>query len=481
MNRTFKLRCISALTIIAAFVAQSVAAQNIIVNSAATSGHTQTGSFVNTNLLGKGVSVFNVRFNGQSTITQHQIGTFDANGFTDLLLERGVLLTTGHINVAPGPNDSPGATQQIADHYTDTELNPLVAPYHVTSCATLDFDFVSLTNSISILYCFGSEEYEEYVGSSFNDVFAFFVTGTDPETGLTRTRNIAVIPYSVSAENPDGIAVSINNVNQNLNTQYYIPNTYDEGVQYDGYTRKMSAQATVVPCETYHMHISVCNVQDKNLDSGVFLDANSLSSPIDNLHIAVNERDTASYGHTATVPFTFDNNNYDRAAVSVLFGGTAVSGTDFVCTTSDGDTLTPVNRQFDVVDSGSLNINVATTSTDPKDLIVYLQTAYCPDHPDLVIHDTLHFVIIGDPRVSSPTVDASRLNIYPNPADDVLNIEAPAIRNVDIYNADGRLVISRKFNDIDCATINTASLAAGAYSLRVTTSASVISSEIIIK
>ncbi len=54
-------------------------------------------------------------------------------------------------------------------------------------------------------YVFASEEYPEYVGSSFNDVMAVFVDG----------QNCALVPGSQTP-------VSINTVNPGSNSQYYV-------------------------------------------------------------------------------------------------------------------------------------------------------------------------------------------------------------------------------------------------------------------
>jgi hypothetical protein len=80
--------------------------------------------------------------------TTNAIGFFDnaaAIGITD-----GVLLTTGTIFNALGPNNSGSRTGAGA-------------------LSSFRFDFVAVSPGISWRYVFGSEEYQEYVGSQFND------------------------------------------------------------------------------------------------------------------------------------------------------------------------------------------------------------------------------------------------------------------------------------------------------------------------
>lgn len=263
--------------------------QNITVSSA--TGQ-QIEAFLNAYLVGNGVTVSNAMFNGTvGTVATDHIGTFSANGFTGLSMDAGVIMTTGCISVAPGPNSADGASSTQCGYYSDSQLQPL-ATATINGCATLDFDFMCNASTVEFNYVFASEEYPEYVCSEFNDIFAFFISGPDPEGG-TMNRNIAIIPGTVTDANPNGVVVAINSVNPGTNTsegclsqysQYYNSNpSGSTGIQYDGYTTKLTATANIVPGATYHMHLSICNVGDNSFDSGVFLEANSFAPPIHEL------------------------------------------------------------------------------------------------------------------------------------------------------------------------------------------------------
>ena len=188
-------------------------AQNITVQSAVGQNIT---TFVEQQLKGNGVYITNVKFNNvQGNVTHPQIGTFNSNGYQLLQMDEGVIMTTGNVSVAPGPNSNFSASAAVSNYYSDNSIASL-ASGALYACSTLDFDFVSISPYVTMNYCFGSEEYPEFVCSSFNDVFAFLVTGPDPTTGQTTTKNIAIIPHSATAANPDGITVTINAVNQGL-------------------------------------------------------------------------------------------------------------------------------------------------------------------------------------------------------------------------------------------------------------------------
>ena len=390
-------------------------AQNITVISAA--GETPN-AFVNRALAGKGVYLYNAKFsNSSSPISTNQIGVFRSNGFPDFQMDSGIVMTTGEIYVAPGPNTSYGESQAVDGFYSDPQME-LLATNTVNGCATLDFDFVGLTDHISFMYTFASEEYPEYVCSNFNDVFAFFITGPDPETLEERTWNVAIIPGTVTDSTPNGIAVAINSVNPGTPgssggsgsgcyydyASYYIANTSDTaGVQYDGYTAKLMAEATIVPCAEYHMHLSVCNVGDNAYDSGVFLEYGSFTSPSTQLGFEQDVRDTVRIGCPTTVPFDINETAYDDGWVHVTYGGNAVYGVDFQVV-SDSGVVMDGTRSFYIAKNqlhyleiaGLPTANLSTT----KFIELYLETSVCPEYPALKVYDTMHFVMTANARLT---------------------------------------------------------------------------------
>lgn len=396
-------------------------AQNITVSSAQGQN---INTFVQSNLVGNGVLVYNVKFNNATgNIATPQIGTFNSNGYTLLRMTDGVVMTTGNVSVAPGPNNSGSQSQSVTGYYSDPQMSS-VASGSINGCATLDFDFVSVSPFITVNYCFGSEEYPEYVCSNFNDVFAFFITGIDPSTGQSRTWNMAKIPGTATATNPDGIAVAVNSVNQGVApsssgsncyytyTQYYVINHQPganggpnnaQGVQYDGFTQKLSASANVVPCEQYHMHISICNVGDNSYDSGVFLEMNSFNSPSARINLSNDGVDTVVNGTTRIVPLTVaDNEYYSYGMTSVSFGGTAENGIDYFCIDSGGDTLSMFNNVVNISNPGHhLRIwaPYRYNFTEPKTIELALVTSLCQSHSEMSTHDTLRFIIVGEDMV----------------------------------------------------------------------------------
>ena len=256
---------------------------------------THVDTILKYHLAGEGVELTNGKFNNSpGIVTDNQIGTFNRNNYTQFPFATGLVMTTGAVSVAAGPNSQAGASSPTGN-YTDATLQQY-ATNTLNNCAALDFDFLAYADTFAFNYVFGSEEYPSFVCASYNDIFIFLLTGPDPVTGLTTTKNVAVIPGTVSATNPQGLPVSINTVNGGSSggsgpdcysatySAYYISNgngTGNNGVQYNGMTVQLSAEGNILACETYHMHLAIGNVGDNAYDSGVFLEGKSFQSSVE--------------------------------------------------------------------------------------------------------------------------------------------------------------------------------------------------------
>ncbi|MCF8244599.1 MAG: choice-of-anchor L domain-containing protein [Saprospiraceae bacterium] len=204
-------------------------------------------------------------------------GTF-TDGVSTVNMQDGIVLTSGDVGLANGPNNSNSAGSNVGGPTSDPDLDILTGG-GLHDVQGIEFDFRPTISTVSFQYVFGSEEYCEFVNSGFNDVFGFFISGPGISGGFSSNgQDIAVLPGS-------GIFVSINNVNHLSNTAYFIPNqtncggfTNMDDIQYDGYTQMLIATANVVPCETYHIRLVIADVGDGIYDSGVFLGAGTFSA-----------------------------------------------------------------------------------------------------------------------------------------------------------------------------------------------------------
>jgi gliding motility-associated-like protein len=243
-----------------------------------TSTTTPPASLVQNVLLGPGVTVSNIQYTGAATA----IGQFTGTG-TNLGIGNGIVMTTGTVlNNAAGPQGPNNQSDAGVDNQFggSTLLAGIAGSVSTYNAATLEFDFIPYSDTVRFRYVFGSEEYPEYAppnNTSFNDVFGFFISGP----GISGLQNIARLP--------NNSIVSINNVNAITNSAFFNnngdgntspQNTSPFYIQYDGFTDVLEAVAKVQCGQTYHLVLAICDVGDGIYDSGIFLEANSLSSNV---------------------------------------------------------------------------------------------------------------------------------------------------------------------------------------------------------
>lgn len=232
-------------------------------------------------LLGPGVKAFNIQYTGAAQAR----GTF--NGInTNLGIKKGVVLSTGKVTDAMGPNNTTSVTSQNGTP-GNTQLTQIIGQ-PTKDAAILEFDFIPSSDTVKFNYVFASEEYYEGVCTPFNDVFAFLINGP----GITGTTNIALIPgttklVSISSVNGGVLGDPIYGPSTSYTycaltyTNYYVDNANPPGptVQYDGFTKLFTAKAKVIPCQTYHIKLAIADGgNDDTWDSAVFLEAGSFNT-----------------------------------------------------------------------------------------------------------------------------------------------------------------------------------------------------------
>ncbi len=264
----------------------------ISVQAQLTVDSSQPINLVIQNLLGPNVQFSNVTFSGDFD----QIGLFNSTT-SNLPFPTGVIMGTGGISNAIGPNDS-GSSSVTGGNFgaTDADLNALDGLTH-NDAAILEFDFIATGTSISFDYVFASDEYPEYTGAgncgNVSDVFGFFLSGPGIAGPFSNASdNIALIPGTTQF-------VSINNLNAgcdglalpggaNCNyCQFYINNgngltapfnTDPNYIQYDGLTVVLTAVYENLECgQTYHIKLAIADVSDTAFDSAVFLKEGSFN------------------------------------------------------------------------------------------------------------------------------------------------------------------------------------------------------------
>ncbi len=284
-------------------------------------------SLVRNILLCPQIQVSNLKFTGDSKMIGHYNSSKSNVGLTS-----GIILSSGDIMNAIGPNDSKGSGQAM-NQSGDPDLDIISSPTH--DAAVLEFDFVAVTDSVVIKYVFASEEYLEFVNMGFNDVFGFFLSGPGINGPYSNNaKNIALTPGTNKA-------VSVNTINNKLNSNLYINNgdgspgttqfTNNKVIQFDGFTRPLSAVSVVTPGLTYHMKICIADVSDGIYDSAVFLEGGSFFSSEFSVHeIGTNSFDQLYEGCDSVIvdiKMSSSRKNIGKLPIKII--GSATNGIDY--------------------------------------------------------------------------------------------------------------------------------------------------------
>ncbi|MBU2018655.1 MAG: choice-of-anchor L domain-containing protein, partial [Bacteroidetes bacterium] len=262
------LRCF--IVIILLFFIETINAQISAVNS-------QTASqLVQNVLLGNGVTATNVKLNGTSVganVLNAQIGYFD-KATSNFPITKGIVMTSGLVSNIPGTANS--FASSATGSGSDLDLVS-ISGVNIFDQVVLEFDFVATGDSMQFKYMFASEEYPEFVGGGVNDAFGFFLSGPGIfGSFLNGAVNLAHLPGGI-------VPVSINTVNQNINTSFYTSNAnnfYGVTTKMDGMTVVMAALSALQCGETYHIKLALGDGGDAVYDSAVFLEAESFKSNV---------------------------------------------------------------------------------------------------------------------------------------------------------------------------------------------------------
>ncbi len=298
--------------ILFAFISSSIYGQ-LIINQTGT-----VAQWVQNNLVGTGVTVSNVTFSGSA----QSIGTFSSGTTTgNLGFNSGLVISTGNVSQLPGPGSA------FCSANVGGGSDPLLAALitqSIKDATILEFDFIPVSDTLKFRYVFGSEEYPEFV-NSINDVFGFFVSGLNPYGGSYSNVNVALIPGTSTP-------ITINNVNPNVNSAYYVNNAYGTFVKLDGFTTVLTAWIRVIPCVTYHIKIAIGDAQDHIYDSGVFFEANSFMSNailIDQTTSSLIDTTAVEGCNDAIITFKLPHIRATPTYINYYATGTAINGTDY--------------------------------------------------------------------------------------------------------------------------------------------------------
>ena len=305
---------------------------------------------VNNIFLGTGITATNITIKGVNTTNKYQYGDFSTSGSTSTKLgfTNGIILTSGNTKDIPNnPCSSMGSggyfSSTSGEYRDDSDAKILSSGQKALNICVLEFDFIPSSDSIKFKYTFGSAEYPTYNCQSFNDVFGFLLSGPGISGGKGFTNdavNLALLPGT-------NTYVTINNVNDGTSagTQCTLTsaqrlanfNGTVPNVGYCGFTIPLYARAKVTPCQTYHIRLIIADVTDGAMDSGVFLEAGSFSSPGVTAASQITDASGAPLTNNyitencskAVLTFTASPIPTSNYTINYTLGGTATNSSDY--------------------------------------------------------------------------------------------------------------------------------------------------------
>ena len=297
-------------------------------------------------LVGPGITVSNVVMTNNS---DNQIGIFDGQN-SNIGFNSGVVMAAGPVNGLIG-NAAMADAGQPGNGQTDPDLltiaqsvtsNPSAGFINsVNDVISLEFDFVPSSNVASFNFVFSSDEYTQWINSSFNDVFAFFVSGPGitgpfnaPPGFPGGAQNIAVVPgtntpITISTIFPAGVP---GEPPAGLNPQLYISNTGGTTHTHNGFTVPIPVELNVQCGETYHFKFAIGDGSDTYLNTAVFLEAGSFISDAVDVTVATVSGDSTIVEGCTDANFIFtrpEGETGDTLIINYEIGGDAIEGTDY--------------------------------------------------------------------------------------------------------------------------------------------------------
>lgn len=191
-------------------------------------------------------------------------------------IEKGIILSTGNVFNAPGPNTVLLDDQDV-NWLGDSDLATALgkSPSEYLNATILEFDFVATnTTGISFQYMFLSEEYRP-VNCTYSDAFAFLIKKAESSDPY---ENIALVPGT----NDPVTSLTINSAqNCPRNTDYFGGfNPVRSPTAFDGQTRLLTAHTEIIAGVKYHIKLVIADHlagtdASGRYDSAVFLKAGS--------------------------------------------------------------------------------------------------------------------------------------------------------------------------------------------------------------
>ena len=243
------------------------------------------------------------------------IGFFQ-NTNSSLPMQSGVILSTGNILNAPGPNTSvlnDGSVAWIGDVNLEATMAAAGIPMTSKNASVLEFDFTPISPNFSFDFIFASEEYGNFQ-CQYSDAFAFLLTNLS--TGVTT--NLAVVPNTNTPISVVTIRDFLYNSScPSVNSQYFGSfnggsNAANSAINFNGQTQVLTAASALTPGVPYHIKLVIADRADPQSDSSIFISSDSFNIGQDvlGLDLTIANNNALCFGTSHTIDTGLNTTNY---------------------------------------------------------------------------------------------------------------------------------------------------------------------------
>lgn len=438
------------------------------------------------------------KFNEKSTVNSNQLGIFKNSNTTgcNIPMDTGLVITTSSYDIAGGGGYGQSASPSSDfSSFSDATANVFQWTYTKycmeegkTICALNDIGYLSFwikptIDNFQFSYCFASDEYPNYVGSSFNDFFGFYFSGPFDSVGnyikgspAYYMQNLALVP---GTQTP----VMINTVNHGGGYSSSCGSSYPEyhivpsgscssSSGFNQWTVKLPTATTVVIADAYYkIDILICNISDHALHSGLYISKDMRR--FDTINIDTMICDNGVYYYNDKGDYLSKQGKYQLVYENIT-GGDSVININLKVNSTSLD-----NYCWELLQGETIEVDDMVVSV-PGSYIFKYQTVFGCD--SIVVYNVEYGsetkevdCIKSDTTSNLNYIQDEIINVYPNPTYNVVYIEnLPDNSIIELYNINGILV--KKFNR---GILNVSELESGVYYIRIISSDKVITKKII--
>lgn len=367
-------------------------------------------------------------------------GLFDKAG-SSFPFNSGIVLTTGNIMEAGNTPNAAILQSGTSSWGTDPDLDAALGANNFLNATSVQFDFISATNSLEFNYIFASEEYFDTNPCNFSDGFVFLIKETGSAAPFT---NIAVIEGTNTPVSTTTIHDEIPGAGGCLeeNNAYFAGT--DTSTNYNGRTTVLTASTTITANVSYTIKLVIADSRFEDFDSAVFIEANSFDNSVD-LGNNISTCDA-----TTTLNATVSN---PAATYEWLINGNTFNGNDTPIITVDQDGIYTVEV--------SIPLN-GSTCTFSDNVAVSLNASISLNDPlaDLELCDDASND--GLENFNLTNAEAAMLALLPQPETymftyhetlpDAQSGNNPLGNTTNFSNATQTIIFIRALNSVGCAT-----------------------------